>query len=98
MATLATADQPLFEALRACRKAIADRLDLPPYVIFHDATLREMAEHRPRTEADLLGINGVGESKLKRYGKAFLEVIDEEPAELTDEEPAEAVDEEPAEA
>jgi len=76
-ANLAPADQPLFEALRACRKAIADRLDLPPYVIFHDATLREMAEHRPRTEADLLGINGVGESKLERYGKAFLEVIAE---------------------
>ncbi|MEE4161029.1 MAG: RQC domain-containing protein, partial [Woeseiaceae bacterium] len=74
-ATLAPADQPLFEALRTCRKEIADRLDLPPYVIFHDATLREMAEHRPRTEDELLSINGVGESKLERYGKAFLEVI-----------------------
>jgi ATP-dependent DNA helicase RecQ len=74
-AVLATADQPLFEALRRRRKEIAERLDLPPYVIFHDATLRQMAEHRPKTEADLLSINGVGEAKLARYGRAFLEVI-----------------------
>ncbi|MEJ2385536.1 MAG: DNA helicase RecQ, partial [Xanthomonadales bacterium] len=73
--TLASGDQPLFEALRKRRKEIADRLDLPPYVIFHDATLRQMAEHRPATEADLLSINGVGEAKLARYGSEFLEVI-----------------------
>ena len=74
-APLATADQPLFEALRERRKEIADGLDLPPYVIFHDATLRQMAEIRPRTEAEFLSINGVGEAKLERYGHAFLEVI-----------------------
>jgi ATP-dependent DNA helicase RecQ len=74
-ASLATADQPLFEALRQRRKEIAERLDLPPYVIFHDATLRQMAEFRPTTEAELLSINGVGEAKLARYGGAFLEVI-----------------------
>ena len=74
-AALAPADQPLFEALRARRKEIADRLDLPPYVIFHDATLRQMAEHRPTTEAELLSISGVGEAKLERYGSEFLEVI-----------------------
>jgi ATP-dependent DNA helicase RecQ len=74
-ASLATADQPLFEALRKRRKEIADGLDLPPYVIFHDATLRQMAEFRPTTEAELLSINGVGEAKLQRYGRAFLEVI-----------------------
>ena len=73
--TLASADQPLFEALRKRRKEIADRLDLPPYVIFHDATLRQMAEHRPTNERDLLDINGVGEAKLARYGSEFLEVI-----------------------
>jgi ATP-dependent DNA helicase RecQ len=73
--SLATADQPLFEALRQRRKEIAERLDLPPYVIFHDATLRQMAEFRPTTEADLLSINGVGEAKLARYGRDFLEVI-----------------------
>ena len=74
-AALAPADQRLFEALRQCRKEIADRLDLPPYVIFHDATLKQMAEYRPKTEADLLSINGVGEAKLERYGRAFLELI-----------------------
>jgi ATP-dependent DNA helicase RecQ len=74
-ATLAPADQPLFEALRARRKEIADRLDLPPYVIFHDATLMQMAEHRPKTEVELLSISGVGEAKLERYGNEFLEVI-----------------------
>ena len=72
---LAPADQSLFEALRKRRKEIADQLDLPPYVIFHDATLQQMAEHRPRSEADLLSINGVGEAKLERYGSEFLEVI-----------------------
>ncbi len=74
-AALAPADQPLFDALRKCRKDIADRLDLPPYVIFHDSTLKQMAEHRPKSEADMLSINGVGEAKLERYGSAFLEVI-----------------------
>jgi ATP-dependent DNA helicase RecQ len=72
---LAPADQSLFEALRERRKEIADRLDLPPYVIFHDATLKQMAEHRPQTQSELLSINGVGETKLERYGEAFLEVI-----------------------
>jgi ATP-dependent DNA helicase RecQ len=74
-ATLAPADQLLFEKLRELRKAIADRHDLPPYVIFHDETLRQMAEHRPKAEADLLGISGVGQTKLRRYGSEFLEVI-----------------------
>jgi ATP-dependent DNA helicase RecQ len=74
-ASLATTDQPLFEALRQRRKEIAERLDLPPYVIFHDATLRHMAEFRPKTEAELLSINGVGKAKLERYGREFLELI-----------------------
>jgi ATP-dependent DNA helicase RecQ len=72
---LAAADQPLFDALRTRRKEIADRLDLPPYVIFHDATLKQMAEHRPATGVELLTISGVGEAKLERYGSEFLEVI-----------------------
>ncbi|MBU2677661.1 MAG: DNA helicase RecQ [Gammaproteobacteria bacterium] len=74
-ATLASADQSLFDALRECRKEIADQLGLPPYVIFHDATLMQMAEHRPTTEAAMLSINGVGAVKLARYGKEFLEII-----------------------
>ena len=74
-AALAPGDQSLFEALRTRRKEIADELDLPPYVIFHDATLMQMAEHRPATETDLLSISGVGEAKLERYGSDFLAVI-----------------------
>jgi ATP-dependent DNA helicase RecQ len=74
-AALAPVDQSLFEELRELRKEIADELDLPPYVIFHDATLMQMAEERPTTEAALLAISGVGEAKLRRYGSAFLEAI-----------------------
>ena len=74
-ATLSPADRSLFEALRQRRKEIADELDLPPYVVFHDATLMQMAEHRPASEAAFLSINGVGKSKLERYGKEFLEII-----------------------
>lgn len=74
-AALSPADQSLFETLRQRRKEIADQLDVPPYVIFHDATLMQMAEHRPASEAALLSINGVGQAKLERYGKDFLETI-----------------------
>ena len=74
-AVLAPADQSLFEALRERRKQIADQHEVPPYVIFHDSTLMQMAEHRPTTEAALLSINGVGKVKLERYGRAFLEII-----------------------
>ena len=82
-AFLSPADQSLFEALRQRRKEIADRLDLPPYVVFHDATLQQMAEHRPQSEADLLSINGVGEAKLERYGSEFLDVIRQAPGART---------------
>ena len=74
-AELSVADQSLFEALRERRKEIADELNLPPYVVFHDATLMQMAEHRPASESAFLSINGVGKSKLERYGKEFLEII-----------------------
>ena len=74
-AALAPADQSLFEALRDRRKQIADELDVPPYVIFHDATLKQLAESRPTNETDMLRINGVGAVKFERYGKAFLDVI-----------------------
>ena len=50
---------------------------MPAYVIFHDATLMDMARHRPLEAAQLLGINGVGRRKLERYGAAFLDVIRE---------------------
>ena len=57
---------------------IAQRIEeqgVPPYVIFHDATLREMLEFRPLTPEQLRSITGVGESKLKRFGEEFLAVI-----------------------
>jgi ATP-dependent DNA helicase RecQ len=65
----------LFESLRALRKALADEQGLPPYVIFHDATLREMAQRRPLTLNDFSGIRGVGDAKLSRYGERFIEVV-----------------------
>jgi ATP-dependent DNA helicase RecQ len=66
---------PLFEALRACRRDLALEAGVPPYVIFHDSTLREMAQQRPRSDADLAHISGVGARKREAYGRAFLEVI-----------------------
>ncbi len=66
---------PLFEALRALRRELAAEAGLPPYVIFHDATLREMALRRPASLAALGEIGGVGARKLDAYGDAFLGVI-----------------------
>ncbi len=65
----------LWEALRACRKKLADENEVPPFVIFHDATLSEMMERQPENNEQLLRISGVGESKLEKYGTAFLNVI-----------------------
>ncbi|WP_237068409.1 DNA helicase RecQ [Microbulbifer guangxiensis] len=69
------ADQPLWEALRNCRREIAEARGVPPYVVFHDATLREMLATRPQTPEALLAISGVGDSKLQRFGDAFLAVL-----------------------
>ncbi|MGE4410918.1 MAG: DNA helicase RecQ [Sphingobium sp.] len=66
---------PLFEALRTCRRDLAMEAGVPPYVVFHDSTLREMAQKRPRSFADLAHISGVGERKREAYGQAFLDVI-----------------------
>ena len=66
---------PMFEALRDCRRTLATDAGLPPYVIFHDSTLREMATARPATLAALGRITGVGARKLDAYGAAFLSVI-----------------------
>lgn len=65
----------LFERLKELRLEIARGEGKPPYIIFSDASLKEMAEKRPSTEYDLLGINGIGEYKARRYGPAFLEAI-----------------------
>ncbi len=69
------ADQSLFLALKAKRKDIAAAENLPPYVIFHDKTLQEIAATKPVSFDDFLQISGVGERKLKKYGAAFLEVV-----------------------
>jgi len=68
-------DEALFEELRALRKQLADEQNVPAYVVFSDATLAEMAARRPATQAELLDVNGVGQTKLERYGDAFLEAI-----------------------
>jgi ATP-dependent DNA helicase RecQ len=62
----------LFERLRELRRTLAQQYGLPPYQIFSDATLKDMAERRPVTDADLLDISGVGERKLQVYGDAFM--------------------------
>lgn len=66
---------PLFDALRACRRELAQEAGVPPYVIFHDSTLREMAEQRPTSLRELGSISGVGQRKLDAYGDAFLATI-----------------------
>ena len=70
-------DTDLFERLRALRREIAQRESVPPYVVFSDATLREMARLKPRDEEGLLEVKGVGETKLARYGELFLKAIRE---------------------
>jgi ATP-dependent DNA helicase RecQ len=71
------ANAELFNALRQLRKRIADAEGLPPFVIFHDATLREMCEAMPETEREMRGVKGVGAAKYEKYGRAFLELIQE---------------------
>jgi len=67
--------EPLFEALRAKRRELAQAQGVPPYLVFHDSVLAAMAAARPQSLAELAGISGVGEHKLKNYGEVFLEVI-----------------------
>jgi ATP-dependent DNA helicase RecQ len=66
---------PLFDALRACRRDLAGAAGVPPYVIFHDSTLREMAQLKPTTLPALSRVSGVGAAKLEKYGQAFVEVM-----------------------
>jgi len=69
------ADDPLFEVLRTVRRDLAREAQVPPYVIFHDATLRAMAAARPSSRSELAAIPGVGARKLDSYGAAFLEAL-----------------------
>jgi ATP-dependent DNA helicase RecQ len=66
---------PVFEALRAWRGATAKEQGVPAYIIFHDATLREIAVRRPVSLADLAAIGGVGENKLAKYGQHILDAL-----------------------
>ena len=74
---VAEADRQLWEALRARRKQLAEEEGVPPYVIFHDATLMDMLALRPRDLYEMAAVSGVGDRKLEAYGDAFLAVLDE---------------------
>jgi ATP-dependent DNA helicase RecQ len=68
-------DRKLFAKLRKLRKSIADEENIPPYVVFNDATLLEMAEQMPIRASELLSVNGVGQRKLERFGAPFMALI-----------------------
>jgi ATP-dependent DNA helicase RecQ len=68
-------DADLFEALRAERKSIAEEQGVPAYVVFHDATLREIATRRPATHDELLDVPGIGTAKAERYGARILAAV-----------------------
>jgi ATP-dependent DNA helicase RecQ len=78
-ASVPVADRDLFQALRSKRLELARAHNVPPYVIFHDKTLIELATARPASRAQMAGVPGIGEAKLDRYGPAFLAVIAEHP-------------------
>ncbi len=77
-ADLGPADAGLFERLRAWRAATAKEQGVPAYVVFHDATLREIAARKPSSLAELGGISGIGESKLAKYGEGVLDTLGEQ--------------------
>ena len=68
-------EKELYAKLKAKRLEIAGAQKLPPYVIFHDKTLREMIKVKPKNSQDLLKISGVGAAKAERYGQIFLEIL-----------------------
>jgi ATP-dependent DNA helicase RecQ len=68
-------DQNLFEKLRELRKEIAVEQGVPPFVVFSDASLAEMAAVRPQDDGGMLGITGVGKYKLEHYGARFLKIL-----------------------
>jgi ATP-dependent DNA helicase RecQ len=76
--TLTGPDADLFEVLRAERKSIADEQGVPAYVVFHDATLREIATRRPGTTEELLDVPGIGAAKAERYGERILAAVGRE--------------------
>ena len=77
VAELGPYDEALFEHLRAVRKRLADKQGVPPYIVFGDATLVQMARDKPLDEDALLAIVGVGQHKLEKYGAIFMDAITE---------------------
>ncbi len=72
--THAAAEDDLFQLLRAVRRDLANRDGVPPFVVFSDATLRDMARNRPRNQTEMLRVSGVGQVKMEKYGEPFLAV------------------------
>lgn len=70
-------DKDLFARLRFLRKQIADKENIPPYIVFNDATLQEMAQYMPTSKTEMLQINGVGAIKLERFAQPFMALINE---------------------
>ncbi|QEQ60315.1 DNA helicase RecQ [Haemophilus influenzae biotype aegyptius] len=77
---VANYDKDLFARLRFLRKQIADKENIPPYIVFNDATLQEMAQYMPTNNIEMLQINGVGSIKLERFGQPFMALIQEHKA------------------
>ena len=73
--TSALLPDPLFDALREARRKLASDAGVPPYVIFHDSTLREIADRKPTRLSELAEVQGVGRVKLERYGQAMLDAL-----------------------
>ncbi|OOF81345.1 ATP-dependent DNA helicase RecQ [Rodentibacter ratti] len=78
--TMVTYDKDLFARLRFLRKQIADKENIPPYIVFNDATLQEMAQYMPTSNIEMLQINGVGSIKLERFAQPFMALIKEHKA------------------
>ena len=68
-------DEALFERLRGLRLDIAREIGKPPYIVFSDRSLRDMATRRPHTDDEFLEVSGVGASKLSKYGERFMQAI-----------------------
>ncbi|OOF61111.1 DNA helicase RecQ [Rodentibacter pneumotropicus] len=78
--TMVNYDKDLFARLRFLRKQIADKENIPPYIVFNDATLQEMAQYMPTSHIEMLQINGVGAIKLERFAQPFMTLIKEHKA------------------
>ena len=68
-------NQELWEALRTCRKQLAEQYGIPPYMVFHDSALKEIMQRKPVRREEMLNISGIGHAKLEKFGDEFLEVV-----------------------